>query len=75
MRKGLVKIVAWQRKHLHGTRFMLVLAFVVGVLTALAGYPAVQNAFAGIRVCVCVLIFNAVCRLWKSITVPTNCWI
>lgn len=37
MRKGLVKIVAWQRKHLHGTRFMLVLAFVVGVLTALAG--------------------------------------
>ena len=37
MKKGLVKIVAWQRKHLHGTRFMLVLAFVVGVLTALAG--------------------------------------
>ena len=28
---------AWQRAHQHGTRFMLVLAFVVGVLTALAG--------------------------------------
>ena len=26
----------------------------------------VQNAFAGIRVCVCVLIFNAVLKLWKK---------
>ena len=25
-----------------------------------------QNALAGIRVCVCVLIFNAVIQLWKS---------
>ena len=28
--------------------------------------PAVQHAFAGIRVCVCVLIFNSVVKLWKS---------
>ena len=27
---------------------------------------AVQHAFAGIRVCVCVLIFNAVTKLWKK---------
>jgi chromate transporter len=26
----------------------------------------VQNAFAGIRVCVCVLILNAVIKLWKA---------
>ncbi len=26
----------------------------------------VKNAFAGVRVCVCVLIFNAVMKLWKS---------
>ena len=26
----------------------------------------VQHAFAGIRVCVCVLIFNAVLKLWKG---------
>lgn len=26
----------------------------------------VQNAFAGIQVCVCVLIFNAVVKLWKK---------
>ena len=33
----------------------------------------VQNAFAGIRVCVCVLIFNAVVKLWKKavIDMPT----
>ena len=30
-----------------------------------AEYPVVQNAFAGIRVCVCVLIVQAVLRLWK----------
>ena len=28
--------------------------------------PVVQNAFAGIRVCVCVLIVQAVLRLWKK---------
>ena len=28
--------------------------------------PAVQSAFAGIRVCVCVLILNAVVKLWKK---------
>ena len=26
----------------------------------------VQHAFAGIRVCVCVLILQAILRLWKS---------
>ena len=26
----------------------------------------VQNAFAGVRVCVCVLVFNAVVKLWKG---------
>ena len=28
--------------------------------------PAVQHAFAGIRACVCVLILNAVVKLWKK---------
>ena len=31
-----------------------------------AHLPAVQSAFAGIRVCVCVLILNAVVKLWKK---------
>ena len=28
-----------------------------------------QNAFAGIRACVCVLILNAVVKLWKKAVV------
>ena len=31
-----------------------------------ANLPVVQHAFAGIRVCVCVLIVQAVMRLWKK---------
>ena len=31
-----------------------------------ADLPVVQHAFAGIRVCVCVLIVQAVMRLWKK---------
>ena len=29
----------------------------------------VKSAFAGIRVCVCVLIFNSVLKLWKKAVV------
>ena len=40
------------------------------IITALAGVIShlawVQHAFAGIRVCVCVLIFNAVVKLFKG---------
>ena len=35
-------------------------------LQGFADMPVVQNAFAGIRVCVCVLIVQAVLRLWKK---------
>ena len=31
-----------------------------------ADIPLVQHAFAGIRVCVCVLIFEAIRKLWKG---------
>ena len=37
-----------------------------GVITAFSHLAWVQNAFAGVRVCVCVLIFNAVSKLWKK---------
>ncbi|MCR5236372.1 MAG: chromate transporter [Lachnospiraceae bacterium] len=43
--------------------FILVIAM---CLTNFADLPIVQNAFAGIRVCVCVLILEAVMRLWKK---------
>ena len=35
-------------------------------LTNFADIPAVKSAFTAIRVCVCVLIFNAVLKLWKK---------
>ena len=39
---------------------------IAGILTNFADIPAVKSAFAAIRVCVCVLIFNAVLKLWKK---------
>ncbi|MBQ9027597.1 MAG: chromate transporter [Lachnospiraceae bacterium] len=44
------------------TTILIIAAF----LTNFAEQPIVQHAFAGIRVCVCVLIVQAVLRLWKS---------
>lgn len=45
---------------------VLIICIIAGLLTNFADIPAVQSAFAGIRVCVCVLIFNAVVKLWKG---------
>ena len=45
---------------------VIIILLLAGVITNFSNLAAVQNAFAGIRVCVCVLIFNAVCKLWKS---------
>ena len=45
---------------------VVIICLIAGVLTNFADIPAVKSAFAGIRVCVCVLIFNAVLKLWKG---------
>lgn len=45
---------------------IVILSVLAGVITAFSHLAWVQNAFAGIRVCVCVLIFNSVIKLWKS---------
>ena len=45
---------------------LVIIMVIAGILTNFADIPAVKSAFAGIRVCVCVLIFNAVVKLWKS---------
>ena len=45
---------------------LVIITVIAGVLTHFADIPAVQSAFAAIRVCVCVLIFNAVVKLWKG---------
>ena len=45
---------------------LVIITVIAGVLTHFAEIPAVKSAFAAIRVCVCVLIFNAVLKLWKG---------
>ena len=45
---------------------LVIISVIAGVLTNFADLPAVKHAFAGVRVCVCVLIFNAVVKLWKG---------
>ena len=45
---------------------LVIICVIAGILTNFADIPAVKSAFAGIRVCVCVLIFNAVVKLLKK---------
>ena len=45
---------------------LVIIMIIAAFIQNFAHLPAVQNAFAGIRVCVCVLILNAVVKLWKK---------
>ncbi len=48
------------------TPALIIITIIAALLTNFAHLPLVQNAFAGIRVCVCILILNAVINLWKN---------
>lgn len=48
---------------------LVIICTIAGILTNFADIPAVKSAFAAIRVCVCVLIFNAIVKLWKKAVV------
>lgn len=60
-----------------GTVFpaLIIITVIAALLTNFADVPTVKHAFAGIRVCVCVLIFNAVLKLWKSSVVDWKCFV
>ena len=45
---------------------VVIICLIAGILTNFANITAVKSAFTAIRVCVCVLIFNAVVKLWKG---------
>ncbi|MDO4982227.1 MAG: chromate transporter [Eubacteriales bacterium] len=45
---------------------LVIITVIAAVLTGFADIAAVKSAFAAIRVCVCVLIFNSVVKLWKK---------
>ena len=52
---------------------LVIISLLAGVIEAFSNLVWVQNAFGGIRVCVCVLIANAVVKLYKKavVDVPT----
>ncbi len=50
---------------------IIIILIIAMFLQNFATLPVVQHAFAGIRVCVCVLILQAVLRLWKKSVVDT----
>ena len=45
---------------------IVIISLLAGVITRFSELSWVRDAFAGIRVCVCVLIFNAVWKLGKK---------
>ena len=52
---------------------LIIISLLAGVITTFSHLAWVNHAFGGIRVCVCVLIINAVVKLYKKavIDVPT----
>lgn len=48
---------------------VVIISLIAAVINNFADIIWVQNALAGIRVCVCVFIFNSVLKLWKSAVV------
>ena len=48
---------------------LVIISLLAGVITTFSHLAWVQHAFGGIRVCVCVLILNAVVKLFKKAVV------
>lgn len=51
---------------------LVIISLLAGVIEAFSHLVWVQNAFGGIRVCVCVLIANAVVKLYKKAVVDIS---
>ncbi|MBQ8264768.1 MAG: chromate transporter [Oscillospiraceae bacterium] len=48
---------------------LVIITVIAALISNFADIPAVVHVFSGIRVCVCVLILNAVVKLWKKTVV------
>ncbi len=51
------------------TPSLIIITVIAAFIQNFSEIAIVQNAFAGIRACVCVLILNAVVKLWKKAVV------
>lgn len=54
---------------------LIIITLIAAVLNNFADIPAVKSAFAGIRVCVCVLVLDAVIKLWKKSIIDWKCFV
>ena len=45
---------------------LIIITVIAAFIQNFSDMAVVKNAFAGVRVCVCVLVFNAVVKLWKK---------
>ena len=54
---------------------LVIISILAGLITNFSSLAWVQNAFAGIQVCVCVLIFNAVVKLLKKSVIDKRTFI
>ena len=48
---------------------LVIISLLAGVISAFSHLAWVQHAFGGIRICVCVLILNAVVKLYQKAVV------
>lgn len=51
---------------------LIIITFLADIISRISHLPVVENAFAGVRVCVCVLIFNSVRKLWQKSVVDVK---
>lgn len=51
---------------------LVIISLLAGVIEAFSHLALVQHAFGGIRICVCVLILNAVVKLFKKAVVDVK---
>lgn len=54
---------------------LVIITIIAALISNFSELMWVQNAFAGIRVCVCVLIFNAVIKLWKAAVINKTAFV
>jgi len=54
---------------------LVIIMLIAAFLSNFADLPVVKNAFAGIRVVVCVLILNAVVKMGKKTVIDLPAWI
>lgn len=54
---------------------LIIIICISALISNFSDIPAVAHAFAGVRVCVCVLILNAVVKLWRKTVVDAATFI